>query len=139
MPSRWHPRHRPAGRASPLPVRGLAFSPDGMLLASTSEFSTTQLWDVTTGTPFGSDLVAGSVPITVAAVPEPDRAEIPFVPSFSADGLVLYTGGDDPMVWSLDPAGWRAAACAIAGRDLTVEEWTQFLPGEPVQSTCHDR
>ena len=51
----------------------------------------------------------------------PTRPEIPSVPSFSANGLVLSAGGDHLMVWSVDPAEWRAV---VAGRDLTSDEWT---------------
>jgi len=126
----------PAGRQSPYPVRGLAFSADSRLLVSTTELATSQLWAVATGAPLGGDLVGGDAPITVSAVPEPDRPEIPFVPGFSPDGRVLYVGSDEPMTWSIDPADWRAAACAVAGRDLTADEWAQYLPNEPTRVTC---
>ncbi len=126
----------PAGRQSPIPVRGLAFSPDGTVLASTTEFATTRLWSAATGAPIGGDLVAGAAPITIAAIPEPERPEIPFTPSFSTNGLLLFTGGDHPMVWSLDPAAWRDAACAIAGRELTPHEWALYLPGQRARRTC---
>jgi WD40 repeat protein/energy-coupling factor transporter ATP-binding protein EcfA2 len=129
-------RAAPAGRQSPYPVRGLAFSPGGGLLASTTELATTQLWDVRTGSPVGGDLVGGDVPVTVAAIPHPARPEVPFVPSFRPDGRVLYVGSDAPMVWSLDTAVWRSAACAVAGRELTDAEWAAFLPGRSTRSTC---
>ncbi len=126
----------PAGEQSLYPVRGLAFNVDGSLLASTTEFATTQLWDTATGAPIGGSLVGGALPVTVAAIPEPDRPEIPFVPAFSPDGASLYVGSDAPMIWSLDPADWRAAACAVAGRELTPGEWDRYLPGQATRSTC---
>ncbi len=40
-------------------------------------------------------------------------------------------------IWDLDPAVWRVRACEAAGRNLTQEEWTNFLPeGEPYNLTC---
>jgi WD40 repeat protein/serine/threonine protein kinase len=126
----------PAGQASPLPIRGLTFSPDGTMLAATTEFATSRLWNVDSGAPVGGDLVGGELPITVASIPGPDRPEIPFVPGFSPDGLFLYAGGDEPMVWSLNPADWRIAACTVAGRDLTSAEWGQFLPAQSTRPIC---
>ncbi len=41
------------------------------------------------------------------------------------------------IFWDLDPAVWRVRACEAAGRNLTQEEWTKFLPeGEPYHVTC---
>ena len=41
------------------------------------------------------------------------------------------------MIWDLDPAVWRVRACEAAGRNLTHDEWTKFLPeGEPYHVTC---
>jgi hypothetical protein len=31
------------------------------------------------------------------------------------------------VVWDTDPAHWSAAACRLAGRDLTTAEWNQYL------------
>jgi hypothetical protein len=106
------------------------------MLASTTALATTQLWNVDTGAPIGGALVGGELPITIANIPEPDRPEIPFVPTFSPDGRTLYVGSDEPTMWSLDPSNWRDAACAVAGRNLTAAEWTQYLPDHPQRSTC---
>ena len=134
-------RSHPATRSPRRPAEsdtgaGAGVSPDGTVLASTTEFATTRLWSAVTGAPIGGDLVAGAAPITIAAIPEPERPEIPFTPSFSANGLVLFTGSDHPMVWSLDPTNWRIAACAIAGRELTPNEWALYLPGRPARRIC---
>ena len=41
------------------------------------------------------------------------------------------------MIWDLDPAVWRVRACEAAGRNLTRDEWKNFLPeGEPYHVTC---
>jgi hypothetical protein len=43
------------------------------------------------------------------------------------------------LLWDLDPASWRARACAVAGRRLTEQEWEDFLPGRPYQPYCGSR
>ena len=41
------------------------------------------------------------------------------------------------ILWDLDPAAWRVRACESAGRNLTKDEWQNFLPeGEPYHATC---
>jgi len=129
-------RSAPPGQQSRFPVRGLGFRADGTVLASTTEFSTSQLWDVATGRPIGGELVAGALPITTATIPEGERPEIPFLPAFSADGLVLHAGGDHPVDWSVDPEMWRVVACTVAGRELTAAEWQRYLPGARSHRVC---
>jgi hypothetical protein len=43
-------------------------------------------------------------------------------------------GGATPM----EPSRWLAAACTVAGRDLTRTEWSRYLQGRPYQPTCSD-
>lgn len=38
--------------------------------------------------------------------------------------------------YSLDPAEWRARACAVAGRDLSRDEWSRYLPDREYEPTC---
>jgi len=33
-------------------------------------------------------------------------------------------------------SSWLAHACAVAGRNLTKEEWRRFVPGHPYRKTC---
>jgi WD40 repeat protein len=41
------------------------------------------------------------------------------------------------QLWNLDPEAWREAACRLAGRNLTREEWEAYIPqGEPYRATC---
>jgi hypothetical protein len=41
------------------------------------------------------------------------------------------------MLWDVDPPVWRRRACAIAGRNLTREEWKLYLPeGTVYRATC---
>ena len=56
----------------------------------------------------------------------------------TADGrklIVVYDDGSG-AVWSLGVDAWRRHACAVAGRNLTREEWSRFLSGEGYRTTC---
>jgi len=46
------------------------------------------------------------------------------------DGLQAATNGPDGkgvVLWDLDPEHWVTAACAIAGRNLTEQEWSTYI------------
>jgi WD40 repeat protein len=56
------------------------------------------------------------------AIPDGDGEVI----GLSLDGMTLVLGGgasDGVQVWDLRPSAWIDAACRLAGRNLTVEEW----------------
>jgi hypothetical protein len=40
------------------------------------------------------------------------------------------------VVWNVDPAAWKTRACRVAGRNLTREEWSDFLPQRPYAAVC---
>jgi hypothetical protein len=41
------------------------------------------------------------------------------------------------QLWDLDPEAWREAACRLAGRNLSHDEWDRYIPqGEPYRTTC---
>jgi WD40 repeat protein len=55
-----------------------------------------------------------------------------------ADGMRAAASSDDGVVvWDLDPAHWEPAACDLAGRNLTREEWDRYV-GDllPYRATC---
>jgi len=61
--------------------------------------------------------------------------------SLAPDGSTLAVGGggaDAPVkIWSLDPATWVDAACRLAGRNLTHEEWDSYIGDlAPYAATC---
>ena len=118
-------------------VFGVAYSPDGALLAGTSlGFSTTQLWDARTGSPIGTRLTGGRVPYTFRTfLVEHFMASRP---AFAPVGDALATPGfpGATVLWDLDPSSWLAAACRIAGRELTDEEWGRYLPGRRHRAPC---
>lgn len=38
--------------------------------------------------------------------------------------------------WDLRPSAWIAAACRMAGRDLTEAEWRSYLPDREYDPVC---
>ncbi len=58
--------------------------------------------------------------------------------SLSPDGSTLLSGdGTGLFAWDVDLTHWRDLACTAAGRNLTHEEWAQYLPAdEPYRATC---
>ncbi len=95
----WDPA---TGRAAgaPLPsdgVDGLAFSPDGKLLATANVVGTVQLWDPATGRAVGSPLPAGT---------DPNSLGVNGV-AFSPDGKLLASADNDGTVRLWDPATGR--------------------------------
>ncbi len=117
-------------------VTGIAFSADGRYLADATINGGVRLWDAKTGVGYGDrELVASDRPVSVEPsfdFPEPLRA------AFSPDGRQLAIGGIDnrPMLLQVDPIAWTTAACKVAGRNLTRDEWNRYLPGEGYRRTC---
>lgn len=132
--------HQPAGDRfeSDLDLLyGLAYAGDGRMAAGSSlGFSTATLWDATTGAPIGGELIGGRVPYTYQT----------FVldhlvwarPAFSPDSRHLVTPGFEgaTVLWDLDPGAWLEAACELAGRDLTADEWARYLPDREPRPVC---
>jgi WD40 repeat protein len=101
------------GRAFPqLPSAIGDISSTGSLLAATDLDGRFRLFDVASHTQIGADLHPPSTGRSLVADDE----------SFA----VLATP-DGAEVWSLTVEEWRAAACRLAGRNLTREEWRTHL------------
>ena len=98
-------------------------------------FGGTRLWDPATGLAYGDELTGPARPEFAIELP-------PFLGlrnAFSPDGKLLAVSGIETlaMLWDVDPAVWRRRACAIAGRNLSREEWKLYLPaGTPYRETC---
>jgi WD40 repeat protein/class 3 adenylate cyclase len=105
-------------------VESLAFDPSGRILVSSGTDGTTRLIDV-----------AGRV-ILGAALPGKDN--VAEDAAFTPDGkrvIVMYVSGDG-FAWDVTLAGWESQACAVAGRDLTRDEWDEFLPERSYERVC---
>lgn len=137
----WSTRtHRPVGPAledHSGPIGGVAYSPDGTtLVATTLGFSRSRLWHADTGAAIGQELIGGRTPFTFSTF------EITHYqgsrPAFAADGRSVAIPAFDGTiaVWDLDPDHWLDAACDVVARDLTPEEWDQYLGDLDDRSTC---
>jgi WD40 repeat protein len=88
------------------PVYGVAFSPDGKLLATTSRDRTVRLWDVASGQPHGQPLTGHTD--TVVGV------------AFSPDGKLLATTSWDRTVRLWDVASGQPHGPPLTGHTDTV-------------------
>ena len=96
-------------------VPSLAFSPDGKFLASGSSDKTIRVWDL--ASPSAAPLVLTGYENTVLSV------------AFSPDGKFLTSGSSDGTVhvWIVRTEELAARICDEAGRNLTWDEWHQFI------------
>jgi WD40 repeat protein len=102
---------------------------DGTIVATDSGDRSVRLYDVATGVSLGT-------PITLENEEEKEMA-------LSLDGTRLAIGGprgvgpDAVQIWDLDPRDWVEAACRLAGRNLTRDEWASNIGDlAPYRATC---
>jgi WD40 repeat protein/energy-coupling factor transporter ATP-binding protein EcfA2 len=101
-------------------ILGMSFSPDSQWLATGSEDQSIRLWNP-------NDLTAAPIILS-------PRSQISdWALTFSSDSRWLVSGHSDgkARLWPLKLEELSHIACQTAGRNLTQEEWQQFLPGNP--------
>ena len=82
-----------------------------------------EVWNVSTGQQSGTIDVPGN---TVTA-------------QFLSDHeLVTTTSTGAVTVSNLTVTDWIAKACSAAGRELSAEEWQQFIPAYPYRRLCSE-
>jgi WD40 repeat protein len=157
-------RHRIARLAHDGVVAAVAFSPNGTRLATASGDQTARLWEVATGrelwrlahhgvvlavafSPDGTRLATASLDKTARLWEAAGRqlarlaiyGEVSDV-AFSPDGAMLATAGPGPRarLWLCRTEDLIAAACRCLERNLTRDEWHQYLGEAPYHATCPD-
>ena len=108
-------------------ITSVAFSPDGKTLASGSYDTKIILWDVATGWPIGPPLIGHTNDVNSIA--------------WRPDGQALVSGSWDStlILWNINFDSWQERACHIANRDLSQEEWDEFIGGSrPYKALCNE-
>ena len=109
-------------------VYWLDYSDDGDLLVSGAEDGGASLWASTTLDHLGT------------VYPPHSGEPVPASAQFIGDSHDVAIASFDGRVyrWETDVERALEFACQMAGRDLTEEEWEEFLPAQPFQSVCPD-
>jgi WD40 repeat protein len=156
-------KNQPDGRPvrvenSDAAIYDVIFSPNGKLFATSTMDENVTLWDMETRQKIGQSFSQIGSTITYSIdgsrIAAAGGKRVYFVPlaSDSLDRPTAATGGgsDTPSetgnllsdsiiglsLINVDPNSWAALACRMANRELSTEEWTQFLRDVPYETVC---
>ena len=107
------------------PILSVDYAPDGATFATGGLDNEIVIWDARTG-----------APLTTAHPGRPADGEM--YPTFLADGHTVQIASSGGAVYTMDtrPDQWIEFACAIAGRNLTEDEWRDAFDDRPYRETC---
>jgi WD40 repeat protein len=109
----------------PAPVASIDFAPSDETFATAGgSDGLAKLWTTATQQQFGATF-PGSPNHWTNAVHTPDGSSL----------IVVYDDGTGD-IWPVDVQNWEDHACALAGRNLTREEWARFVSGHAYARTC---
>jgi WD40 repeat protein len=104
-------------------VLSLSFSSDGNLLAASGTDATTHVIDVAAWRP------------VISPLPQPKPVWLTSVFA-SNDRLFTFAQTGNGSIWPLSTSAMTARACDVAHRNLSRDEWNEFLPGRAYQPVC---
>jgi tetratricopeptide (TPR) repeat protein len=110
------------------PITSIAIGSNSRWLVTGSEDGTARLWDLTAKNPEAAPIVLRGHKSGIAAV------------AFSSNNRWLVTGSRDTTVrlWKLKLDELVELGCRTAGRNMTEEEWEQYMGGLPYQKICSE-
>jgi WD40 repeat protein len=110
-------------------INALAISPDGKHLVTAGDTflgNTAHLWDLTAGDPAAEPILL------------PEQESEAKALAITADSRWLVLGGEDGRLrfWRLKIDDLMESACQVVGRNLSLDEWELFFPGDAYRQTC---
>lgn len=106
----------------------LEFSPHGKNLAVLARDGA-EVWDISSGTEIGTGLPGASPQAQTPGGP----GNLRYTPD---NHLVMVSPNGLVTIWNVHPAAWNVAACRIAARQLTRQEWARFVTTQPYARVC---
>ncbi len=116
-------------------LQQVEWMPDSLTVFTSGADGTVSLYDAERGLVRGRPLPASS-DLQVASGLEQGYTHL--IPPTN-DEIVAHSGERPGHRYPLDPSRWLDQACAVAGRNLTRDEWARYLPSRPYHRTCTDR
>jgi WD40 repeat protein len=107
------------------PVASIAFDPSGARFATTGgPGGGLKLWFTSSLQQDGATLDPEQASYGTAVFADRGRS------------LISIDGEGKASIWPITASAWERHACAVAGRNLTREEWSRFVSGYSYQPAC---
>ena len=116
------------GQVDSLDIKHISLDPDGNFIVSLLKYGQIVIFDAISGKMIGSPVV-----VKFSDVWEWTK-DIEFDPSGSQFATVFYEKGI--IFWDMDLSSWADAACSLANRNLSPDEWASRLGSIPYKETC---